>query len=350
MRKDVYRKGMILAIICLFVGASVIPSISGNIGKIDSYKDTNGIGNINSGCDIKIFYPTDDTFIDHSMPDVLKGLMPVLRLRNDYGSGGRPEWAFDVLTKFDISSIPPDAYIYSAKLKLYYYEWIDNDPTGYILRLYRATSDWDENTATWDTRPSNASQLTAYKIVPSSAGRWLVWDVTDDVKSFVSGQLDNYGWVLKDENYWGYGNIPVMHFRSKEYENIDYHPYLEIEIDNTPPEVYFTCPEYGHIYLRKGKTDLGPFPNLQEKEIVVIIGGIDVNVFAKDDESGIDTIKFYVNNKFKSDGVMIRPNTYEWKWYQWGMSPFILKVEAWDKAGNCNISEMLITFYWDIEI
>ena len=39
MQKRLIRKGLVLGIILLFVGASVIPSISGNSSKINVVKD-----------------------------------------------------------------------------------------------------------------------------------------------------------------------------------------------------------------------------------------------------------------------------------------------------------------------
>jgi parallel beta-helix repeat protein len=58
MIKEVFRKGLVLGIIILFVGASVLPSMSGNIGKINVVKD---IKESNAGMIGATFYVDDDS-------------------------------------------------------------------------------------------------------------------------------------------------------------------------------------------------------------------------------------------------------------------------------------------------
>ncbi len=175
-----------------------------------------------------IFHPTDDSWVRHYKPDVLAGSSITLAIENEYGGGGSSGWAADALIKFDISSIPPDAVIYYATLELYFYDWDMNNPAGRDINLYRATSDWEEETVTWNTQPSYASLPTTYSTVPSSTGVWMEWDVTSDVLDFISGSSVNYGWKITDENYWGQSNIPQTWCRSKEYG--DYTPYIEIGV------------------------------------------------------------------------------------------------------------------------
>lgn len=71
--------------------------------------------------------------------------------------------------------------------------------------------------------------------MPSSFG-WIEWDVTDDVQNFIDGNMDNYGWQMIDEQYWGGFDIPFAYCRSKEYGSST--PYLEINYEeyNNPPE------------------------------------------------------------------------------------------------------------------
>jgi len=171
-----------------------------------------------------ILYPIDDALIKHRAPDTNYGSAEVLQTRNDYGASSG--WAYDSFVKFDLSSVPSNATIYYAYLRLYYYKKKDNNPAGRDLNLYRATSNWDEETVTWNTQPSCASQPTTHATVPSSIGVWMEWDVSSDVLDFIAGSKINYGWKLTDENYWGNVNIPIVYFRSKEYG--DFIPCLEI--------------------------------------------------------------------------------------------------------------------------
>ena len=55
------------------------------------------------------------------------------------------------------------------------------------------------------------------------------WDVTTDVSAFLSGELPNYGWIVKDETYWGFVDIPIIQYRTKEHQDQAFHPRLVIE-------------------------------------------------------------------------------------------------------------------------
>ncbi len=156
-------------------------------------------------------------------------------LSNIYGSdvrmvvsnryGASSNWESDALIRFDLSSIPFGTVISSAKLNLYYYDYYDTNPAGRVISCYRITNNWNENTVTWNKRPSYASTVTSYSTLPSSFG-WVTWDVKSDVQDFINSYSTSYGWWVMDENYWGRSNIPQQLYMSKEYgDNI---PYLEI--------------------------------------------------------------------------------------------------------------------------
>ncbi|MCK4340121.1 MAG: DNRLRE domain-containing protein [Phycisphaerae bacterium] len=173
------------------------------------------------------FYPTDDAWIVMSSPGSNYGSCQNLSVRNRYGAGGSSYWERDALIRFDVSSIPVGMRITSATLHLYYYRWEDNNPAGRDLTCYRATSGWDEETVTWDTRPSMMSVATDSSVIPAMSGHWLDWDVTSDVQAFVNDPLvDNYGWQIMDEEPWGWCNIPIADFRSKEFGAFT--PYLTV--------------------------------------------------------------------------------------------------------------------------
>ncbi len=178
-----------------------------------------GLGS--AGADNLIFYPTDDTFVDEWVPNHAWGSSSRMMIRNT----GNGPWEADPLVRFDISSIPPGTNIPSATLYLYYYRWQDSNPAGRPLTCYRITSNWNEGTTTWNTQPTRASTVTSSATVPSSF-QWMHWDVTDDVENFVNGSVNDYGWMIMDETYWGGGSIPLMGFYSKEAPQLI--PYLEV--------------------------------------------------------------------------------------------------------------------------
>ena len=179
--------------------------------------------NIAGGTYSVLLIPTDDSKIRMTVPDKTHGSLE-LSVRNTYG-GTSDDWQCDTLIKFDISSVPSKSLIVSATLSLYYYDWNQNDPSGRKLDLYRLTENWDEESVTWNSKPSYDSQIVSSAIIPSSF-QTVFWNVTNDVQDFIDGLKTNYGWLLRDNNYWGKADIPETNFYSKENDNSI--PYLEI--------------------------------------------------------------------------------------------------------------------------
>ena len=229
---DLFNKMLIFWIIVLLFAVCTVSSENINIELIDVNDD---IGELNP--DIETFYPSDDSWVSHDKPNVPKGDSIDFLIRNEYGFCGSPGWAVDSLVKFDISSIPKDVIINSATLNWFYYKYRDNNPAGRQLNVYRITSDWDENTVTWNTQPTYHSSPTTKSPVPSSVGSWMEWNVTSDVQDFVDKTFTNYGWKITDENYWGQTNIPIIHFRSKEFSSDLL--YLQIDFNKPRPRATF---------------------------------------------------------------------------------------------------------------
>jgi len=172
-------------------------------------------------------YPTDDAQITENSPNNKLGSLNSMSIRNKQGT--TPGWGRDILIKFSLSSVAPDKQIKSARLKLYYYAYKDNDPYGRILSLYRINQNWYEEIVTWISQPSYYPLPSSISIVPSSTKKWIVFDVTNDVKDFIDGKKTNYGWRIIDEESWGTISIPITYIQTKEYgENT---PYLEIDFN-----------------------------------------------------------------------------------------------------------------------
>ena len=220
MRGNWYKKGLVVGIIILFLGAGFVSAVNINVGS------TNVIDDIeNTSRDMMTFNPTDDASIKETNPNNNYAIS-YLVARNRYGGGGAG-YEDDILIKFDISGLPSKIRIDSATLNLFYYEWHSTNPAGRPLTVHRITSDWDENSVTWNSRPSYTTIVTSTATVPGSTNVWMEWDVTDDVKDFVKGQEIDYGWQIMDETYWGWFDIPAPFFRQKEHgSDIGY---LEIE-------------------------------------------------------------------------------------------------------------------------
>jgi hypothetical protein len=150
------------------------------------------------------------------------------------------------LLKFmDISQIPTTSTVKQATLFLYgldegsvhlpqgnsYYPGSPYNGFGpndtYVRRI---TSDWDESTVTWDTKPSNT--VTGESLIPPSTKQWnnnSSADVSQVVRTFVKNPSKNYGFMLKlnDETiYHSFG------FYSSESSNSLRRPKLVIIYSN----------------------------------------------------------------------------------------------------------------------
>lgn len=145
-----------------------------------------------------------------------------------------------ILMQFDTSSIPSDAIVASAKLKLYCY----SSGVWKQVSLYRVTRDWVEGTrdyrelpvdgATWGTSDGVSSWYSgggdydntlAYSTVAFSGGDtgWKEWDVGDLVGGWLSGP--NNGLILVST---AAGNYYTTNFYSKEYGDPSLRPQLEV--------------------------------------------------------------------------------------------------------------------------
>lgn len=225
MKKYLLSKMVVVGVIFLFVVTSYVSAVNNNNKNCDK-ELVNKIENANHFLDI-LLYPTDDTQIRHRHPDDILGAHDVLKTLNEYGLYGSSGWSVDTLIRFDIPSILSNAQIIST-LYLFYQSWGDTNPRGRPLNIYRITSEWDEDTCNWNNQPSYTYSSTSTSIIPSTPGIWMKWDVTNDVDSFLSGNVTNYGWMITDETYWGQPDIPRTRFWAKEHGRLI--PYLKIDV------------------------------------------------------------------------------------------------------------------------
>ena len=134
--------------------------------------------------------------------------------------------------KFDLSGIPPNATITSAKLTLYSI----HDPTnGDLVNansgsdnsmfIRRITSSWNGNTVTWQTQPTTTT--TDQILVPHTNQAFL--DLTDlDVTSMIDAMRTSgdYGFMLTLQNEVIY---TIRQFCSPTHADASKHPKLVIE-------------------------------------------------------------------------------------------------------------------------
>ncbi|MGQ9650875.1 MAG: DNRLRE domain-containing protein [Phycisphaerae bacterium] len=163
------------------------------------------------------------------------------------------------LLHFDLSEVPVNAdYVTGATLGLYLFTYHWDSPEGRTYNVHRVTTPWDEMESSWRARnayqtaspvywDTYLSGVPAYRPgggdfdpVPASSvtvpavGEWVTWDVKDLAKAWLDADVANYGLLIRDAteftSYPGYDTIsPLAQFRSRDYGNSHYWPYLQID-------------------------------------------------------------------------------------------------------------------------
>jgi hypothetical protein len=175
-------------------------------------------------------YPSDDSLVDED-----------LSLRT-YNYGSKPSFDIDArnggirrsFLKFDLSVLPENAMITSAKLKLYCWggsyglrpdgSW---GLKGLNVEVRKVENDdWSENTLIWLNQPAFGDLLSAAFVDKDYS--WYEWDITSFVQAEFAGDKI-VSLVIKPENEGFINYTWSLTFRSKDYWNVELRPYLEIE-------------------------------------------------------------------------------------------------------------------------
>ncbi len=139
-------------------------------------------------------------------PDAAAGKDSYVRTPNNdvnYGNGGTLAAGtnailgitYRALIQFDLSAIPANATILSAKLELYCHsvDWPNNSIS---LILHRITSAWTELGVTWNNQPTIESQDNATAVVNNTG--WVTWNIhTQTIHEWRQGTFVNNGMLIK---------------------------------------------------------------------------------------------------------------------------------------------------------
>jgi subtilisin family serine protease len=101
------------------------------------------------------------------------------------------------LIKFDLSSLPANAAVQSAKLRVYYLGYRDYPNRVRTTTAYQISGDWTESGVTWDSKPSPGTAYGGVEIAANSNWGWSELDVRDLVQSWVNGSVTNQGVMLR---------------------------------------------------------------------------------------------------------------------------------------------------------
>ncbi|GAH11777.1 unnamed protein product [marine sediment metagenome] len=125
--------------------------------------------------------------------------------------------------KFDLSTVPANAVIVDADLKLYQWGTLGTD--NFTIGLYKVTSDWDESTIDWDPQPTCSvdAEITS-DITWAWVATWRSWDIDTLAQAWLDGSITNYGVVLKDTDEASVNTL--AYFLTSDYTVTSEHPKL----------------------------------------------------------------------------------------------------------------------------
>ena len=149
--------------------------------------------------------PTKDTWLQSTLPTVNHANNWILSVGADQGA------VYRALVAFNISIIPPESIIDSAILSLFYYS---GDGSIIECRVHLISQSWIETEPTWNNFNSNYFQNPVISDGNCNMVGWNTWNVTSMVQSWVSGFVQNNGFLVKHLTETGVNNA---NYASKDY-------------------------------------------------------------------------------------------------------------------------------------
>lgn len=138
---------------------------------------------------------TADSYVDQgSAASASGGTATYLVVTSQFGSARRTFVRFDTMP-----TVPSRCTVTGATLQV----WADSQIAGRTLAAYRAnpSATWTEAGLTWTNQPSGLG--TPVPVVMPNTDQYIVWTVTDHVKSIYA--LGNNGFMIRDQDETGGG-------------------------------------------------------------------------------------------------------------------------------------------------
>jgi len=198
-------------------------------------------------------YPVADSYVHKQHSSSNYGSANSLQLR---GPDGFQRIAY---LKFDLSVLPPGAYVTSAKVYLCLFD--GDSSTENVDASFVSSDSWTEYGITWDNKPAYSATPTSSTPVAgpsySGIGDWYNWIVTSDVASEYAGdKVLSLAFTLRNA-------YEQKYFHSKEYYDTSGDPYLEV--------TYVTLDHF-HVYVTPSTVQAG------QQFSVTVVAKDDANV------------------------------------------------------------------------
>lgn len=143
--------------------------------------------------------------------------------------GGYSSYYMRSYLKFNLSTLAGKT-ITSAKLRLYKH-YINTYGASVTFSARRITADWEETGLTYNNAPAYSDRYGSIYTF-GAINEWSEIDLTTMVQEWVANTYSNYGVCL---SYEATGYRYNSTWRSKEYSDPAYRPYLEIIVSNANP-------------------------------------------------------------------------------------------------------------------
>jgi len=189
------------------------------------------------GGEVTDLSPIDDAYVSSLYPYVNRGSDSklVLAWYQDFSGGYALDVKIPSYFKFDLSNIPSDAEIISAKLQLYA---ISVTVPSDIIVIYCPDNSWNEREITYSKAPRYDWRTPPISTRVSVANAWYSWELTSDVKNARGGQLTE---VLQINTFIVGQEPNHVSFYSKEASDSSYRPRLTINYSKPVSRSFITC-------------------------------------------------------------------------------------------------------------
>lgn len=241
---------------------------------------------------------------------------------------GSSDWLYRTFLQYDLSGIPDDARIISAKMYVYCSFHNDNGAVG-TTNIARVTSEWSEETLCWNKMPSWTGRYLAEDVHAPDIGSWGEWDVTALVKEWAGEEkkCPNYGLYIINNNEFNpnrYNWGLVTHYRDlKESDDGDdsnnLGTYILITYDDPSDRIRFEIEESTLVAIADETRRLsGTTSKMTPLEIIEALNGVTTGGGL---ENGYD-VTFYDENDEElaffsiKEGASMNPPNYIVKAWQ----------------------------------
>ena len=173
-------------------------------------------------------YPTQDAYTTTQYPTLPFQNATVLKSGTTYTPGGRgssTHYVHRAYVEFDLSSIPSNAVIYSATLKM---TRTAANVGSFNWQVKRITQSWTASSLTANNQPTH-SGLTADLVtkVPATVGLSENFDVKNMVERMVYGSASNDGWCIRVSNEGAVATTGASFYSQESSQNV--WPKLEVK-------------------------------------------------------------------------------------------------------------------------